>query len=112
MIETYKLFYKYDQDVVPDLDQMSGPTRGHSKKLFIPRSITDKRRNSFYVRMRKPWNSLNEDLINAPSVYSFENGLDKLWKAEPIKFKYDAFPPGHDPANLKRRMNLELNIEA
>ena len=46
------------------------------------------------------------------SVYSFENGLDKYWKSELIKFKYDAKPPGFDPANLKRRQNLELNIEA
>ena len=62
--------------------------------------------------MRRPWNSLSEDLVNAPSVYSFENGLDKYWKSELIKFKYDAKPPGFDPANLKRRQNLELNIEA
>ena len=56
--------------------------------------------------------TLSEDLVNAPSVYSFENGLDKYWKSELIKFKYDAKPPGFDPANLKRRRNLELNIEA
>ena len=63
--------------------------------------------------MRRPWNSLSEDLVNAPSVYSFEHGLDKYWKSELIiKFKYDAKPPGFDPANLKRRQNLELNIEA
>ena len=77
MIETYKLFHRYDQEVVPDLGQVQGTTRGHSKKIYIPRSVTEKRKNSFYVRMRRPWNSLSEDLVNAPSVYSFENGLDK-----------------------------------
>ena len=51
--------------------------------------------------MRRPWNSQGgvreiEDLVNAPSVYSFENGLDKYWKSELIKFKYDAKPPGFD----------------
>ena len=112
MIEGYKLFHKYDQEVVPDLGQVQRPTRGHSKKLFIPRSVTEKHKNSFFIRFRKPWNSLTEDLVNAPSVYSFKNGLDRYWKDEPIKFNYDAKPPGHDPATLKRRQNLELNIEA
>ena len=46
------------------------------------------------------------------SVYSFENGLDKYWKDELIKYDYKAKPPGYDPANLKRRQNLDLNIEA
>ena len=50
--------------------------------------------------------------VHAPSVYSFENGLDKYWKRALIKFKYDAKPPGFDPANLKRGQNLELNTEA
>ena len=56
--------------VVPDLGQVQGTTRGHSKKLYIPRSVTEKRKNSFYVRMRRPWNSLSEDLVNAHSVVS------------------------------------------
>ena len=46
MIETYKLFHRYDQEVVPDLGQVQGTTRGHSKKLYIPRSFTEKRKNS------------------------------------------------------------------
>ena len=32
--------------------------------------------------MRRPWNSLSEDLVNAPSVYSFENGLDMYHTAK------------------------------
>ena len=35
MIETYKLFHRYDQEVVPDLGQVQGTTRGHSKKNYI-----------------------------------------------------------------------------
>ena len=31
MIETDKLFHRYDQEVVPDLGQVQGTTRGHSK---------------------------------------------------------------------------------
>ena len=76
MIETYKLFHKYDQEVVPDLGRAHGPTRGHNKKLYILRSVSEKRRNSFYMRMRNPWNSLSNDIVNAPSVHSFENGLE------------------------------------
>ena len=37
MIETYKLFHRYDQEVVPDLGQVQGTTRGHSKKLYCIR---------------------------------------------------------------------------
>ena len=62
--------------------------------------------NLFTVTCHTKWSR------SGPSVYSFENGLDKYWKSELIKFKYDAKPPGFDPANLKRRRNLELNIEA
>ena len=36
MIETYKLFHRYDQEVVPDLGQVQGTTRGHSKKTIYP----------------------------------------------------------------------------
>ena len=60
--------------------------------------------------MRKRWNSLNEDLVNALSVYRFESILDKYWRSEPAKFKYDADTPGHDPGNLTRRRNVEINI--
>ena len=52
MIEAYKLFNRYDQEVVPDLGLVQEPTRGHSKKLFIPRSLTEKHMNSFYIRIK------------------------------------------------------------
>lgn len=44
------------------------------------------------------------------SVYRFESGLEKYWIIVPAKFKLDAGPPGHDPGNLTRRKNLEMNI--
>ena len=113
MIETYKIFNKYDSNVTPNLLVQSGDqTRGHSKKLFILRTRTQRYKNSFYVRIRKTWNSLNDNVISAPSVYSFEVALDRCWKAEPIKFNYESSVPGNDPAILKKKQNLELNIEA
>ena len=66
MIETYKLFHRYDQEAI-----------GKNYISLDDRSVTERRKNSFYVRMRRPWNSLSEDLVNAPSVYSFENELNK-----------------------------------
>ena len=112
MIETYKLFNKYDADTIPNLEvQSRDQTRGHSRKMFIPRTKTRRYRNSFYIRIRKTWNSLHKEVVTAQSVHSFEAALDRCWKNEPIRYDYECPVPGSEPAILKRK-NLELNIEA
>jgi len=52
-------------------------TRGHNKKLHLDHSGVGARRNYFGVRVVKPWNSLSNDLVNAPSIACFKRGLLK-----------------------------------
>ena len=76
MIEVYKLLQgKYDSDVSnivklhKDSDTREG-TRGHSLKLFIERSRTNVRKESFSVRVTRLWNDLQEAVVTAPRVNS------------------------------------------
>jgi len=36
----------------------------------------------------KPWNSLSNEVVTAPSVKAFEAKLDNFWKDKPVKFNY------------------------
>ena len=60
-------------------------TRGHSRKLFLPRVDTDIRSRFFSVRVVPLWNSLPEDVVSSPSLVSFKTRLhaalcDKLYE--------------------------------
>ena len=46
--------------------------------MYIPRSVTENRKNSFYVRMRRPWNSLSEDLVKMPPVSTVLKSFEKV----------------------------------
>ena len=50
-------------------------SRSHSKNLYVYYSRTDKRKHIWINRLVKYWNSLAEDDVNAPSVYSFKKKL-------------------------------------
>ena len=41
------------------------------------------------------WNFLPEYVVNAPSVDSFKNTLDKQWSNEESFYDYKAAPAGH-----------------
>ena len=57
-------------------------------KLHAQQSRLDIRKFSFAVRVVKPWNSLHEEVVTAPSVQAFEARLDKAWNYQPLKFHY------------------------
>jgi len=57
-------------------------TRGHSLKLHKNRVLTDLRRHFFSERIVNIWNSLDEDVVSAPSINSLKNKLNKLYKDE------------------------------
>ncbi len=83
LIETYKMLSgkDYDPDVadfLPVNQPLSTNLRGHSKKLFLQRAENSLRKNSFAIRIVKIWNSLPEDVVNAPSINSFKNKLDEF----------------------------------
>lgn len=83
LIETYKILTGYyDVPDLQDLFQLSTNKRlrGHSLKLCRMRAKKNPLQNFLPNRVVTDWNKLPMRLINAPSVNSFKNGLDKLQK--------------------------------
>ena len=76
----------YDSDL-PALIQpiKESNTRGNSLKLPKHRSETSIRRHVFRNRIVNDWNSLPEDVVNAPSLNCFKARLDRHWKNHPLK---------------------------
>jgi hypothetical protein len=48
------------------------------------RANTNIRQNSFSIRIAKYWNKLPENIVNAPSINSLKNTLNKHWKDEEL----------------------------
>ena len=83
LIEVYKILNdKEGTDKAkffkPALD--SHRLRGHSQKLFKPRCTTTVRRTFFSSRVVNDWNNLPQHVIDASTVNTFKNRLDKFWK--------------------------------
>ena len=82
MIQTYKIIQGID---LVDRDLFFSAvtveaTRGHQFKLFQKRSRLNVRANTFGNRVVPDWNSLPSEVVNATSVNSFKNKLDKFWR--------------------------------
>ena len=54
-------------------------TRGHNFKLFKESFTKFTRANSFSNRIINNWNSLPDYIVNADSLTTFKNLLDKFW---------------------------------
>ena len=81
MIQVYKIMHgidKVDKDKVFTMHTYAA-TRGHSLKLFKRRSRLLVRANSFSHRVVDNWNSLTEDIVNAPSLNAFKSRLNRFW---------------------------------
>jgi hypothetical protein len=61
-------------------------TRTNSRKVVYNRANTNIRQNSFSIRIARYWNKLPENSVNAPSINSFKNRLDKHWKDEEMYY--------------------------
>ena len=87
MIEVYKIMHElYDNESAPNLLKWEDVTlrsgnRGHSLKIFTQRVKINLRKNAFLLEWLKPepWNSLPNSVIQARSINSFKNKLDKFW---------------------------------
>ncbi len=96
MIEVYKVLNgKYDREVSCLLprrttgdDQVA--THGHSKKLTKKRATRDQSKHMFTRRVTDMWNKLPERVVSAPSLFSFENRLNKHWRNMNIMFDFEA----------------------
>ena len=96
MIEVYKVLNgKYDREVscllprrITKGDQVR--TRGHSRKLIKKQATRDQSKHMFTRRVVDVWNKLPERVVSAPSLYSFENRLDKHWRNLNIMYDFEA----------------------
>ena len=89
MIEVFKIFHSYDEDVSQKLTTRDTTTRGHSYKLFPATSKKiHPRHHSFHQRVTKPWNSLPAAVVDSPNLNTFKNRLDKHWSGLPLKFDH------------------------
>ena len=94
MIEVYKMLSgSYDNNIKPPLllkdDMNIRQTRGNGKMLYKEKCNKDIRRNFFRNRVINFWNDLPEKVVQAPSIKSFENRLDKYWRKYNIKYDFD-----------------------
>ena len=83
LIETYKILTdkeKIDSDQFFKLSDTGYDLRGHSMKLTVKRSRLDTRKYFFSNRIVNYWNELPQAIVDAPSVNTFKNRLDKYWK--------------------------------
>ena len=60
--------------------------RGHKFNVFKESFKKDIRKHSFKCRVNDQWNNLPEEIVDALSLNSFKNKLDKLWKQNEIMF--------------------------
>ena len=51
--------------------------RGHSRKLYLPRTNLEVRRRFFSVRVIGDWNSLKEETVSAPTLNRFKSLLHR-----------------------------------
>ena len=80
MIETFKILTDiYDKAASPILEFVSQdiPTRGHKYKLRKKHHNTRIHQHFFSSRIIDAWNSLPNDVVEAPTLNSFKNKLDK-----------------------------------
>jgi hypothetical protein len=93
MIEVYKIIQgHYDPKasiiikLMNDTEQRFS-TRTNSNNVVYNRANTNIRKNYFSIyRIAKYWNKLPENIVNAPSINSFKNRLDKHWKDEELYY--------------------------
>ena len=59
---------------------------GHNKQIYKGNVKHDLAKYSFNFRVSKPWNSLPQHVIDAPTVKAFEIALDNHWGNQPLMF--------------------------
>ena len=108
MIQVYKIMHgidKVDKDKFFTVNRYSA-TRGHSLKLFKKRSRLLVRANSFSNRVVDSWNSLTEDIVNAPSLNAFKSRLNRFWRGHPYKFSPSCYSPGQPTREIEHRTRM------
>lgn len=80
MIECYKEIYNMcKMNPILQLDTNTS-RRGHSLKLMKHHTSITVRRHFFSERAMNNWNSLPDEVVQAPTLDTFKNRLDSHWK--------------------------------
>jgi hypothetical protein len=93
MIEAFKILTRlYDGRVTEGMLDISRShiTRGNALKLVKHRSRRDIRKYSFTNRIVDLWNSLPNNIVEAKTMFQFENRLDRHWENHPMKYDFTA----------------------
>ena len=80
LIEAFKIMTGKEQVDSEQFFQKSNTShnlRGHSMKIMVKRCRTDIRKFFFSQRVVQHWNGLPQQIVDATSVNSFKNHLDK-----------------------------------
>ena len=83
LIETYKLLTHKERIDPNQFFQFSDngyALRGHSLKLYKPSVRLNIRKQFYSYRVIDSWNQLPQHVVEAPTVNTFKNRLDKHWK--------------------------------
>ena len=90
MITTFRIMNGLcDEGCGPDLVRNEyTATRGHTEKLYMQQSRTNRRRHSFSQRVVEPWNALPSTVIEARTVSSFKTRLDIHMEAQDLVYNY------------------------
>ena len=76
---------------IPDLHVLDvAVTRGNKYKLKKIRCKTSTREHSFHQRIVNTWNNLPDYVVDARSLNSFKNRLDKFWSSQELIYNYKA----------------------
>ena len=90
MIETYKITHNlYDQQTTQYFKiQKNSITRGHPYKITKTTSRSSAHAHFFANRIINNWNSLPNNVVNAETINSFKNRLDKHWSEYQYKTNF------------------------
>ena len=113
MIQVYKILHgidRVDKDKFFTLNRLAA-THGHSLKLYKKRSRLMVRANCFSNRVVDTWNSLTEDIVNAPSLNAFKSRLNRFWREHPYSSIHPAtHPDAPEDSEHKTRMHQKRPI--
>ena len=91
LIQVYKIMHGLNDMQKDELFEMATgnvDTRGHNLKIFKRRSTLKLRSHSFTNRIVNSWNCLPANVVNAKSINSFKNGVDKALSKTCDKFTF------------------------
>ena len=115
MIETYKFIHGiYDKNTKNIVKLWGGCSERHSTrqnplKIYPQQCDTNIRKHSFLIRTAKIWNQLPNEIVNAKSVNTFKNRLDRYWRNQELL--YDNFKANITPGT-GRTITTENNEES